>query len=287
MATVCVVHLVRHKNGLAPFRSFLESYLGHPAGIDHDVLILYKGFARHADIESYEALLADVHHSFLMVTDSGFDLGPYFLAAEKSENEYLCFLNSFSVILDDDWLLKLYRHISTPGVGLVGATGSWGSICPGRIGSDRTPPLWKRLLRPLTWRASRAFFSIYFEAFPNYHVRTNGFLIARDTMLGIRHGRVSTKIHAYLLESGRNSITRQIERRGLRPLVVGKDGRGYEKQEWDASNTFWRDGQSNLLIADNQTRGYAAETPENQRMRESFAWGHAAENPHADKSGEV
>ena len=106
MSDICVVHLVRKKNGMEPFRLFLESYLKYPAGVDHDLLILYKGFYRKADISPFEELLKDVPHSFLMVADFGFDLRPYFVAAEKHDSKYFCFLNSFSVVLDKDWLLN-------------------------------------------------------------------------------------------------------------------------------------------------------------------------------------
>ena len=51
---ICVVHLVRRKNGVEPFRSFLASYLENSAGINHELLILYKGFSRKADIAPYE-----------------------------------------------------------------------------------------------------------------------------------------------------------------------------------------------------------------------------------------
>ncbi|MGB8517953.1 MAG: hypothetical protein WCD45_08695, partial [Gallionella sp.] len=129
---ICVVHLVRKKNGILPFRNFLDSYLKNPAGVEHDLLILYKGFSRKGDIDPYEKLLKNVPHSCLMVADFGFDLRPYFVAAKKHNSEYFCFLNSFSVILDKDWLLKVYRHINQPGVGLAGATASWGSIRPGQ-----------------------------------------------------------------------------------------------------------------------------------------------------------
>lgn len=287
MPNICVVHLVRKKNGKEPFRRFLESYLKHPAGIDHDLLILYKGFAYQPDIAPYEELLIGVHHSFLTVTDFGFDLRAYFIAAEKSDSGYLCFLNSFSVLLDDDWLLKLYRHICESGVGVVGATGSWGSIGPGRISGKKNPPLWKRLLRPLVWRAIRACFKLYFDNFPNYHIRTNGFMIARDTMLKIQHGLLFTKMHAYCLESGKNSITKQVERMGLKPVVVGKDGRGYNKQEWHRSSTFWRDGQRNLLIGDNRTRKYDSEDRAGQLWLEHFAWGGTGKDLQTDKSGDV
>jgi len=51
---ICVVHLARRKNGIEPFRRFIKSYLKNSAGINHELLILYKGFSRKADIAPYE-----------------------------------------------------------------------------------------------------------------------------------------------------------------------------------------------------------------------------------------
>lgn len=273
MSDICVVHLARKKNGLEPFRHFLTSYLENPAGVDHDLLVIYKGFNLEADISPYENLLQDVPHSFLTVADVGFDLRPYFIAAEKYNSKYFCFLNSFSLILDKDWLLKLYRHINQPGVGLVGATGSWGSIGSGA--KTRKYPIYERLARFVLrkWRG------IHFDSFPNYHLRTNSFMIARNNMLKIRCGTLLTKKQMYRLESGKNSITKQIEQMGLKVIVIGKDGKGYNKYEWNVSNTFWRGTQDNLLIADNQTRKFDTASPEWRRKWELFAWGASADEP--------
>lgn len=283
MSDICVAHLVRKKNGIEPFRNFLDSYLNHAAGVGHELLILFKGFSGKGEIAPYENLLKNTPHTFLILSDFGFDLRPYFVAAERSNCKYLCFLNSFSLIQDDDWLLKLYSQITKPGIGLVGATGSWGSMCPGRLTTKKTLPLWKKLLRPLVWRAVRGYFRLYFEPFPNSHIRTNGFMVSRDTMLKMRRGLLLTKMHAYRLESGKNSITRQIERMGLEAIVVGKDGVGYGKNEWHLSNTFWSQTQSNLLVADNQTRKYDVEDGEQRSRWERFAWGRTADKRHGNE----
>ena len=110
-------------------------------------------------------------------------------------------------------------------------------------------------------------------------------MVARETMLKIRYGLLLTKMHSFRLESGKSSITRQIERMGLKAIVVGKDGVGYDKNDWDVSNTFWRKTQSNLLISDNQTRKYDAEDAERQSSLESFAWGRADEKRYGNESG--
>lgn len=271
MSEVCVVHLVRKKNGMEPFLSFIESYLKNPAGMSHDLLILYKGFFRQCDIAAYEALLKDIPHSYLQVADFGFDLRPYFIAAERYDSRYFCFLNSFSIILDRDWLLKLYRHIVEPGVGIVGASGSWGCIRPGQV---RNGAAWyRRWLRHFVLMCLGRYLGSRFDAFPNFHIRSNGFMIARANMLKIRHGMILSKMQAWMLESGKNGITKQIEQAGLKPIVVGKDGRAYGKYEWKMSNTFWRGEQENLLIADNQTRKFDSANSDWKRSSELFAWG--------------
>jgi hypothetical protein len=264
--------LVRKKNGLEPFRDFLASYLAYPAGVDHDLLILYKGFGRGANIGPYQKLLEDVPHSFLMVADFGFDFRPYFIAAEKYNSQYFCYLNSFSVILDKDWLLKLYRHINQPGVGLVGATG-WPSVPPSLSPPQKNRPLWKKLLMPLVWKILRFRYGMYYDYFPHYYIRTNGFMIARESMMKIRRGLILTKMHTCRLESGKNSITKQVEQMGLKCMVVGKNGMGYDKQEWNASNTFWCGTQDNLLISDNLTRKFDTASLECRQKYELFAWG--------------
>jgi hypothetical protein len=66
---------------------------------------------------------------------------------------------------------------------------------------------------------------------------------------------------------------------GLKAIVVGKDGKGYDKHEWDISDTFWRGTQSNLLISDNQTRKFATADLDWRRELEIFAWGKLQNDP--------
>ncbi len=98
-------------------------------------------------------------------------------------------------------------------------------------------------------------------------------MIERYIMLKIHRWAPLTKLQNFFLESGRYSFTKQIELMGLRSIVVGKNAKGYEKHEWDISNTFWRRAQENLLISDNQTRKYDKEDADKKKKREFFAWG--------------
>jgi hypothetical protein len=297
-----VLHLVRKVNGKVPLERFLDSYRAHPAGAEHELVLLLKGFDSEADRAPFRALAGDVTDRSIAVDDSGYDIGSYLAAARDLEHQSLCMLNSFSVILADNWLQSLSTggHAAS-GVGLAGATGSWGSprtqfrYALGLGGlyaaaqADRTRMLVR--LRELnaatnstttTTRTPRRMFRtarsmarqvLEFPPFPNHHVRTNGFVVDRDVLLQVRRSAVRNKADAWRFEAGWHSLTRQIEAMGLRAVVVGRDGRSFEREEWPRSRTLWQGEQENLLIADNQTESYRAGDAELRAVLSAFAWG--------------
>ena len=276
MVDICVAHLVRASNGIEPLKGFLESYRTNRGGTDHDLLLIFKGFAGNREGPEYQALLSGHAHRSLHVPDAGFDVDAYVAAAKSFDYRYFCFLNSFSLLLDKDWLSKMYRAISEKDVGLVGATGSYESIYTDlrsiyELNMRRRLPFFSpqriqvrcRLLR---WKK-------HFHPFPNYHIRTNAFMIPRELMGRVRHKALTNKFDAWRFESGKKGLTCQVYGMDLRALVVGKDGRTYEKEEWFESGTFWQGEQVNLLVADNQTNTYMKVDLEEKRRLSRLAWG--------------
>ena len=81
------------------------------------------------------------------------------------------------------------------------------------------------------------------------------------------------KNDAYRFESGVNGMTRQIQRMGLRPLVVGKDGVAYEIEDWHKSFTYEQGEQQNLLITDNKTRVYQNGDDALRQKQSRSSWG--------------
>jgi hypothetical protein len=265
--------------------------------VPHDLVILFKGFK---EIEpEYAALLERVSCRHMLVSDRGFDINAYFEAVERLHYKYFCFLNSFSRILADGWLSKLYSRICAPRVGLAGATGSCQSIAGGYTAQQRAlaalPPsrqvlvrlkralrdsrpnamsqrVWRLVLRLLgIWRPARDF-----PPFPNYHLRTNAFMASRETLRRIELTPLRTKLSAYRFESGKESLTNQVRNLGLRVLVVGRDGEGYEPERWHVSNTFWQSAEENLLVADNQTEAYMLASADTRAELAQYAWGEFA-----------
>jgi hypothetical protein len=303
---LCIVHLVRAQNGIEPLRQFLESYRANPGGVKHDLLIVLKGFSGPDSIMEYTRLLKSVDHSVINISDEGVDITAYFFVVKQyaKDYKYFCFLNSHSVLLDKDWLKKLYENISKPGIGLVGATGSWESNSSNVYASfrrkvrtligikDRTSSIGMgvRTHLPVDNSFSKAVFGlvrsvwinfqflIYFKPFPNQHIRTNAFMISGIQMISLEKKKqtVKSKMDAYRFESGKDSLTRRILEKGLKVIVVGKNGIGYEKEKWLDSNTFRASKQENLLVGDNQSRDYQSAPNERQSYLRSITWGKSA-----------
>lgn len=300
MKELCVVHLVRALNSIEPFQRFIDSYRENPGWIEHDLLIVFKGFDQPQDTAEYRELLAPFRHTTLEVPDEGFDITAYFTVLNRYSEQYryFCFLNSNSVILDRDWLRKLHENICRPGVGLAGATGSWQSHGPQSISwwevldvakqhykVHSNKPFWKRAILggAAAWDYCRAvetwnlrLLPVYFDPFPNYHLRTNAFIISSQTMRKVKCSRIRSKLDAYAFESCSDGLTKQILRKGKKVLVVGRDGVGYEKEAWNTSKTFRQSEQENLLVADNQTRDYQYGNSERREYLSSITWGNKA-----------
>lgn len=311
---IAVVHLVWGPFGPLPLRNFVRSYREHPAGAEHELIVLLNNVGPHQRPELL-AELGGVPHRVLDLPETVQDLAAYAQAARGLEHERLCFLNSHSEILVPEWLAKLDRALDQPRTGLVGATGSWASTrswvlhsyllptpyrghIPERgiaraqflaIERERdglpvsdSPELLKRTLgdslrAKLRTLPDMPIQILGFEGFPAYHLRTNAFMATRATLAGVRIGRLATKMDAYRLENGRHSLTRQVQAMGLRTLVVASDGSTYDHEQWPLSRTLWQGNQERLLIADNQTRSYAVGGLDRRRLLSGFAWGAQAD----------
>jgi hypothetical protein len=245
-APLCLVYLSWTPYGLGPAERFLASYRAHPAGAEHRLLVVFAG--PEEDRTPLHEAFAAVEHERLDV-GLGMDLDHYRAAVDHLQAESYCFANTVSVVLADDWLGLISRALGDPGVGMVGTTGSYES--PNAV---RPGPL--RRLRP------------GHEPFPNPHLRTNGFALRRELILDLDWPVGIDKLGAVALEGGSNSFTRQVRRRGLETLVVGRDG-AHPPDEWRQSATFRSGEQENLLLSDNRTRHYQ---DGNRLTRAGLSW---------------
>lgn len=233
VVSTAVLFLVRGRDAsyAASYRRFLASYLRHPAGLAHDLVLICKGFDS-ADAQArVEAEFQGIATRTIEVADDSFDLGAYRAAARVIQHERVCFLNTHSEILSPDWLLKLTLNLDRPGIGMVGATGSFEQLLLDR----------------------------HVRSFPNVHLRSNGFLMSPELFLAVIGDQpITTKEDAFMVESGPEGLTQRVLRRELGVLIVGADARGYPPRLWPRSGTFRVGLQGNLLIGDNQTRAVDA-----------------------------
>lgn len=301
MRDVGVVYLYRFAEGEGAVRRFLATYRNHSAGVDHDLHVVFKGFPDINSISRGRALFEDIPINSIAHADVDYDIGSYRHVAIIATNRRLLFLNTFSQILADDWLAHFERALDLPGIGIVGATGSWLANTAGYemtikflLGKMRGWPAQLRrslqhhadgsIPRPAKRRHKRPIrryllapahylLKLYeYGRYPNPHIRTNAFMMERDRFLSLNFPRLSTKNDVYKFESGRRSMTKQILALKLAPVVVDRSGKVYGVNEWKSSSTFWINEQVNLIIADNRTSDYAQTDQWLRQRLENLAW---------------
>ena len=218
MSEIGVVYLTR---GLDPnwqtrLSRFIASYQFHPAGIDHQLYILYKHFATPEDLGwAREQLMCLRPYEILAEIDvPSFSPSP---ASKYVHEPILCTFNSTTEIMHDDWLKKLYDIFSRSEVGLVGCTGS-------RVST--------------------------------LHIRDTAILVDRikyltvATQFDMRH----SKDRWLMFEHGPNNLTQQILRAGKKVFVVEKD-RVIAPEEWPSPTTYQGNLQ-NVLVHDRGARDF-------------------------------
>ncbi|MBC7889817.1 MAG: hypothetical protein H7Z13_18220 [Ferruginibacter sp.] len=276
---ITLVYLMWLPCGLRYFQQFIHSYLTFPAGIEHDFVIIFKDEKiDHNSLIPYNLILEKnniLHKKLYQFT--GLDIDSYFFATEQLETDYLLFINTRSGILHGDWLLKYANGFDTK-IGLISATASnqshYSSVFQNHNWIYESMRGWKYNVNKYKLFLKAIFYwGFLFKPFPNPHARTNAFMIRRDVLLSLKKPVVKNKMDAYRFESGRNSLTNQLLKRGLITLVIDRHGITYESQEWHRSNTFWKSNQENLLVSDNQTLTYDNASPEQKKLMTQSAWG--------------
>jgi hypothetical protein len=275
---VSVIHLIWLPYGIALFEQFIASYIQFESGVEHELVLLFNGVNEKEAIQPYLSVIDkyNIPYSTLVHLGACQDLDAYFWAAGQLHSSYVIFLNSYVEFLAAGWLRCFMQHAAHD-VGLLGATGSWQSYYRSALDGN-----WK-------WERHKAFFenckkyrkflkaifwwSRFFYDFPNPHLRSNAFLIKRELFLSLKHKPLKNKFMAYVLESGKKSLTNQVLRKGLKVLLIDRSGNAYLQEQWRESDVFWRGSQVNLLIADNQTGLYNKADKENKRKMTQSAWG--------------
>ena len=278
---VTLVYLSRGADdGLAAAKSFFEAYQAHPPGCAHELIVIAKGWS---GIEGRRdvAQLAEANGGHLVeLPDDGFDWGAYMRLAPMLKHEWVSFVNTHSRPRVEGWLntLKMTAEKSGASVGSVGATASWESSSGALPTASITAICQQFLTSPTVVIRSMARFlkNIWvFPAFPNPHLRSNAFIVRSKLFQEFvaTQSIPRRKRDAHKMESGRRGFSMYLKNRGLTTLVAGANGQSYDPRHWADSHTFRVPGQSNLLVADNQTTAYELADVNLQKILERRAWG--------------
>lgn len=277
---VGVVYLSWMPFGTDYFKRFLDSYQKYVPAYPHQLVVVFNGVSKVNDSvkEAFLQVLKEVRLSHFVQIEfpSGQDVEIYKRIADTTDFDFLLFINTYSVILADQWL-KIYFDNMNEGVGLLGATGSFASY-KASINRQSKVLLKSKISLKDKWGILKYLFKLnilygaQFPSFPNPHIRTNAFFIKRSLLSSLILPKIKSKMDAYIFENGKQSMTNQILQRGLKCLVVDKDGVSWDKDEWYSSKTFWCGNQEGLLISDNQTIKYAQANQELKGYLQFDAW---------------
>jgi len=267
---VGIFHLIRAANGLEVFRTFVDSIRAAPPTCAWTLELILKGFPNTDATGPYLALAKGLPVHTCSIDDSGFDISSYFTAVRRTAHDTAMFFNSFCELVEPRWFEIFATAFAPTTVGLVGATGSLESVVRNHLiygGTSRS-----LALRAKNYALS-AGLAVVFPPFPNAHVRTNAFMIKRDAFLSTHAPGIKTRFGALVYESGWTSLTRQIRARGLATLIVDRQGRSFEPDQWGASRTFRSGHQENVVVRDNRITEYETATAERQELLRWLAFG--------------
>lgn len=248
MPSVAIVYLDRWGNPPRFAQTFLDSLLSFPAGAEFDIIWQMKGYPEGANStvlnafkprfqgKIYEQHYSDNLYQFSLALD----------AAQTFEYDYFLFFISWSRIIGPNWLKFYFDVFATyPDCGIVGASASYERLLPD-------------------------------QAFPNPHIRTNAYMVARKLYLSLYFGILDNKAAGRFVEAGPNSITAQIRKVGLRPMLIDRDGTVFQIEDWPKSRTFRLGEQEGLLVADNQTDHFMSLSKPRRKHIVGEAWGNEA-----------
>lgn len=276
MRNLALVYLLANRE--EPVRRFFDAYRAHPAGVEHDLVLIANRWT--GNIESWMRRLAeDGRASLLEVGETRFDIDAYRAAACRLRHRHVCFVNSYSEPLVEGWLALLFAQATRSEVGAVSASGSWEShftsyfrAIPSAVKSPETS-----LKRSIRGALTAARLRIEYGSFPNAHIRTNAFAMERDLFIELAPRRIRSKARAEGFESGRGGLSRMLERMGRPIVVAGRDGLAYSPADFRESHTFRIGNQCNLIVRDNRTAQYATADDSNRKAFREMAWGDSSD----------
>ena len=233
-ASICLVYLSYTPFGTGYLNDFIASYKARVPGIEHELIILFNGETKDVDIQPFIKILYESGVNFkYLISPEKFDIVSYFYVAQVLKTDYIAFINTYSVILHDNWLLYLYQNVMKKDVGVVGASGGWGDFGHNDEYYGNIKSFLRFIINPTLIKKSIFFrFNFYPQVPP--HIRTNAFMIRRELFLALKYPKVKplilnffidfskSKLRSLCFEHGRHGFTSQLVDKGLKAILVDR-----------------------------------------------------------------
>ncbi len=247
---------------------FIKNYVSYDSGYDHDLLICFKGFKNIKTINEWKI---KIKMNFIEFDDSNqpndFDIGSFFRIAEKYKDRNIFFISSHCLPISNNWLKIFYKYFENKM--LLGSHSSYASISSEFLNFYHNN---HSKFEQLRWGIKHFF---KFKLFPNPHIRTSAFLINAKDLLSCDFNKKKfiDKIETNYFESGRNSITNQLLKKGFKIGIVNSDDKYFSIGEWKKSQTYALENQEKLIFSDNRTNIYFDADSDKKKIIRKNNWG--------------
>ena len=250
---------------ISSLKEFIKNYKKYSSGVNHKLIICFKLLDR-SKINDFENIMINIDFTPYIdpVKINDFDLGSYKRVAENYPLNQILFLNSHSYPICDNWLSKLikYSNYNT----LIGTTASNESI----LDSIKL----KKKHKILSHILKKIYYKMRFNAFPNPHIRTTGFLINGKKFLDyINNKKIYSKEDAWEIESGKNSLTNYFKNDNCNIYIINSDGDKFIEKDWKLSETYNYLNQSKTIISDKHIRKYNVLNDNDKLLSQKKVWG--------------
>jgi len=267
-----ICYLIRKENNYKEnYYNFFKHYKKTRPKIKHNIHVILKGFNK-KDIFELKKIYNE-RIIFHILPNLYYDIGSYYLLAKKLKNDFCIFFNSNTIIRNKAWFNYFQKYINDK-VGIIGTSAS-NETMTFRAPYYNTNNKFRFILKFFYRLFIKIHLSVYFNFFPNPHIRTNGFLIKRKSFIHYMKKQIlpKKKFDCYLIESGKNSLTKYFENLGEEVLVIGNNGKSYKKDRFKLSDTFVPKKKNNCLIYDNQILDYFSKNKDIKKEIYHDVWG--------------
>jgi len=262
---ILVAYLCTKYEDNKAFVKFINSYKKYKAGHAHNLLICYK-LLDNKKLKFCRNVAKTTKHSEFVdgETKNDYDFGSLSRVVKKYKKMPIFYFNGHSYPVKNNWLKKTSKYLKKNT--LIGTTGSYESLYTS-LKIKKYYKIFKNIYNLF-------FFKVFFNAFPNPHLRTANFLFNSIDFLNFNKDKIyNNKIDAWKSESGKNSLTNFFLKKGYKILIVNSDGKSFTIPEWKQSNTYCHKNQEKLLISDKHTHKYSISNKLQKRKLEKKAWG--------------